>query len=279
MYLAVDIGGTKTLLACFSPTGNLKKSVKFPTANSYSQFLTDLMLYLKDLETKDYDAGCVAIPGIVDRRHGRGVKFGNLPWKNVPIEADVEKLIEAPVIVENDAKVGGFYEALLTKNEFNSVVYVTLGTGIGISLIVDGVIDIKTDDMGGHSLMVHNNGKTQSWESLTSGKAIVKQFGKRAEAITDDTIWHSIARNLAVGLMSLISKYQPDAIIMGGGVGKYFENFANPLNDELKRFQTPLSHIPAIRPARRPEESVIYGCYELAKVKYGLLHKTKVLEH
>ncbi len=269
MYLAADIGGTKTLLASFSTTGNLKKSVKFPTAHSYSQFLQDFHDHLPYLDSKDYRAGCVALPGKIDRQHGRGLHFGNLPWKNVPMEEDIQRLINAPVIIENDAKVGGYYEAGLIINEFKHVLFISLGTGIGISLIINGINDLRIDDMGGHVYMVNHDGKARPWESFASGSAIVELFGKRAEAITDTKSWLIIARNLAVGLIGLISKYQPDVVVIGGGVGKYFSEFNHNLNEELKKYQTPLTPIPPIRMAHNPDESVIYGCYHIAKDKYG----------
>jgi len=269
MYLAVDIGGTKTLIACFDKSGKVTDTTKFPTAKNYDTFIEELGEQIISLKVHDYQAGCVAIPGKVDRKHGRGLVFGNLPWQNVPIQADVENLINAPVIVENDSKLAGLSEAVLIINEFNKVLYVTIGTGISAAIIISGKIDPDfADSESGHMLLEHN-GKLQIWESFASGKAIVKQFGKKARDITDAESWKIIARNISVGIIDLMAVIQPEIIIIGGGVGQYYNEFAPFLKQELKKYEMPLVPIPPIKVAKRPEEAVIYGCYELIKSTYG----------
>lgn len=91
MYLAVDIGGTKTLLACFDDKGKLLDTVKFPTPRDYEDFLSDFKHYLRFLKVVNYQAAGVAVPGKIDRKHGRAVAYGTLVWPVVPIEADIEK--------------------------------------------------------------------------------------------------------------------------------------------------------------------------------------------
>ena len=269
MILAVDIGGTKTLLACFDEHGNLVKSQKFATDQDYKKFITEFEELIKTLGEHEYQAACIAIPGVVDRKHGRGISFGNLRWENVPIEADVEKLINAPVIIENDAKAGGFYEAGIIRNEFKKVLFITVGTGIGIAYIVDNIINETFGDRGGNRLLLEHQGKLVSWESFASGKAILRRFGKKASDITDEKTWATIAHDLALGVLELIALFDTDVIIFGGGVGSNFERFGNKLVTELNKYKTPLMPIPPVRKAKRPEEAVIYGCYELAKTKFG----------
>ena len=101
----------------------------------------------------------VAIPGHVDRDRGIGIRFGNLPWENVPVGHDIEKIFDAPVLVENDAKLGGLSEALLLKGKFKKVLYLTISTGIGIGLIIDGQIDTDISDGGGRSILLEHRGK------------------------------------------------------------------------------------------------------------------------
>lgn len=275
MYLAVDIGGTKTLLACFDSDGKVLKDVRFTTAQDYRQFLKDLETHVPELSIDNYKAACVAVPGRLAREYGRIIALGNLPWKNVSIQSDVENIIKAPVVIENDAKLAGLSEALLIKNEFKRVLYVTISTGIGISVITDGIINSDfIDSEGGHILLEHG-GKLQKWESFASGKAIVKKYGKRAEDITDKKAWKTIARNTAVGLQSLIVIIQPEVVVIGGGVGQYLDRFYSYLLEDLKKFENPLAPIPFIREAKRPEEAVIYGCYELVKQKFGANHSHK----
>ena len=72
-----------------------------------------------------------------------------------------------------------------------------------------------------------------------------------------------------MGIIDLLAVVQPQVIVMGGGVGTYFERLAKPLEEALEGYAAPLVPIPPIREAARPEDAVIYGCYDLAKSTYG----------
>jgi predicted NBD/HSP70 family sugar kinase len=269
MYLTVDIGATKTLLACFDARGALVKKLKFPTDHNYERFLEDLAKNVEKLGKHNYLVACIAIPGKVDREHGIGIAFGNLPWLNVSFRADTQKFLHCPIILENDANLAGLSEAKLIKNEFNHVLYVTISTGIGTGVITDGIINPEFADSEGGHLMLEHNGIVQAWQAFASGTAIVKRYGKQASDIKDVTIWHQIAHDLSLGFIDLIVTIEPEIIIVGGGVGHHFELFGKFLAEELQKYAIPLLHIPEIREAKRAEEAVVYGCYELAKDTYG----------
>lgn len=270
MYIGVDVGGTKTLLAVLDAHGVIKESRKFPTPKNYRHFLLELRHSAAFITTKELQAGAAGIPATsLDRKHGIGISFGNLPWQNVPIQADLERLFHCPIVVENDAKLAALSEAMLLKNEYKRVLYVTISTGIGIGLVVNGKLDIEIGDGGGRLMMVEHKGKLVPWEGFASGHAIVELYGKPARDITDNKTWLAIARNLSVGLLELIALAEPEVIVFGGSVGTYFDRFGDLLAKELKKFETPLLPMPALRAAARPEEAVIYGCYDIAKATYG----------
>ena len=265
MIAAVDIGGTKTLVAVFDAHGKVIEQLKFPTAKNYEQFKVDLADIVAKLTTKDFLRVVVAIPGLVNRRKGIGVAFGNLPWSNVPVGHDLEILFKAPVVVENDAKLAGLSEAILLKASYNRVLYVTIGTGIGAAYIKNGVIAPDfIDSEPGHMLLEHKD-RLARWEDFASGSAISEKFGKKASEITDAQSWYIIARNIALGLINLIAILTPEVIIIGGGVGKHFNKFKDRLDEEMKIFENPMLKLPVILQAKQAEEAVIYGCYEYAK--------------
>ncbi len=265
MYLGVDIGGTKTLIASFTKQGKLVQSIKFPTPQKYPDFIRELANNIVEITSASFSKACVAFPGRVDREKGIGVALGNLPWHNVPILNDVERLLDCPVIVENDAKLAGLSEAILLKESYRKVLYVTISTGIGTALITDQTIDPDFEDAEGGHIILEHQGKLQMWETFASGRAIVKQFGKRAEDITDTETWRTIGRNIAIGLIDLSAIIQPEVIVLGGGVGTHFHKFKAPLLDEMNRFTTPLTPVPKVVGAQRPEEAVVYGCYDLMR--------------
>lgn len=269
MYIGVDIGGTKTLVACLDDNGVIQERSKFPTPQFYPEFLRELAKVVASFTTKEFHAGCVAVPGRIDREHGIGIACGNLPWQDVPIKADLERMLHCSVAVDNDANLAGLSEAMLLKDEFSRVLYITVSTGIGTGVIIDQKIDPAFADSEGGKLEIEYEGKLQTWESFASGRAIVKRYGKRAGEITDVVTWRSIAHALAIGMIDLIAMMQPQVIVLGGGVDDSFDRFAQLLMTELKKFETPLVPIPEIRAAARPDEAVVYGCYDFAKSLYG----------
>jgi len=274
MYLAVDIGGTKTLLAAFDESGQAVKEIKFPTPEKYDDFLSELENQIKELDVEDFQAACVAVPGRIDRDHGRIISCGNLGWKNESIQAEVEDLIHAPVAIENDAKLAGLSEALLIIKEFKKTLYITISTGIGVGLIINGVIDTSIGDRGGKGVLLEHNGKIMPWEDFASGRAIVSKYGKKANEITSQDDWKAIVKDLSLGIIDLNAILEPDVIVIGGGVGASFGKFGRLLVEEIKQYETPMQSIPPIIGAKRPEEAVIYGCYELVKERYGSPVKT-----
>jgi len=265
MFAAVDIGGTKTLVAVFDAHGKVTERHKFPTAKIYEDFITDLAKAVDKLSTKEFLKVVAAVPGIVNRHKSIGVVFGNLPWENVTIGKDLERIFNAPVMIENDAKLAGLSEALLLKKSYRKVLYITISTGIGSGFITDGKIDPDFENAeAGHMLLEYKD-RLERWEDFASGSAIVEMFGKKASQITDPQQWYVIARNIAIGLINLIAVLTPEVIIIGGGVGAHFDKFADKLNEELKLYENPMLHLPVVLKATRAEEAVIYGCYEYAK--------------
>lgn len=269
MYLAVDIGGTKTLVAVFTPEGEIVEQQKFPSAQNYEQFKSDLADCVAKLSTKEFLAGSVGIPGSVDRNLGISISAGpNLTWLNSPVASDLQSYIGAPCVVENDANAAGLSEGLLVKDRYRKSLYITISTGIGGGYVVDGALDPDTLTAEvGHMIFEHE-GTYQTWEGFASGKAIVAKYGKQASEIEDSTIWEAIARTIALGIVNVSTVLTPEVIIVGGGVGSHLEKFLAPLNQAVNELKPVGLNPPIILKAQNPEEAVIYGCYELARQHY-----------
>jgi len=269
MYLAIDVGGTKTLVAALNEHGVIKEKIKFATPVDYKEFLTQLKSTVLSLNNKDFKAAGVGIPvSVFDRKSGIAKNFGNLPWHNVKIAKDVRAFLHIPVVVENDAKLAGLSESMLLKNKYSKVLYVTISTGIGYALIVENRIDPNIGDDGGASMLMEHQGKTVSWESFASGKAIYNKYSIKASEIEDKEIWKSISHNIAKGLITLVAMTEPEIIVIGGGVGTHFKKFKKPLHEALEKYKLPLIEMPEIIGAKRAEDAVLYGCYDYAKETY-----------
>jgi glucokinase len=248
--------------------GKISKAIKFPTPKDYGEFLEELSRARQSLGTTDFHAGTVAAPGTIDRKKDIVVSCGNLGWKNIHLARDVEHITSCPMRLENDAKLGGLSEALLVKDAYSKVLYITISTGIGIALIENGVIDTTPGDGGGRTMLLPHHGTLTPWEDFGSGSAIVRKYGKMASEITDKKIWGEIVRTLTPGFIELIAILGPDAIIIGGGAGHYLDRFHDLLLADLKKYETPMLQIPPILPAKNPDEAVIYGCYNYAQQKH-----------
>jgi glucokinase len=270
MYLAVDVGATKTLLAVFSEDGKVLHKQKIATNHSYQEFLVELKSALKSADFSKFkiSACCCAIPGVVDRAKGEGTYFGNLPWKNTPITTDIKKIVGVRVLIENDANLAGLSEALNHKR-YKKVLYITLSTGIGSGFIVEGKIDKAYEDSEDGHMVLEHEGKLQEWEDFASGKALVERFGKKAEQLDNPFAWKKYARDVARGLEVILAVVKADVVIIGGSVGAHLEKFIEPLNKELRETVDNMVPIPPIIKAARAEEAVIYGCYEFIKQNHS----------
>lgn len=270
MYLGIDVGGTKTLLAVFSPEGKILKQYKFPTPKKYPDFLSGLEKALQEFKNYHFTACCCAIPGKVDRKTGIGVVFGNLAWHDAPIKNDISRLLGGTnVLVENDSNLAGFHEALIFQKEYKKVLYITIGTGIGDGIIIDGKIDPDFADSESGQMTLDYNGKLTRWEDIASGRALVERYGKPGSEIEDPKIWRQFAKDLSLGLVELVAALQPEVIIIGGGIGTHFDKYAGFLRAELKRHENSMVPMPPVIQANKPQEAVIYGCYDFTRQTLG----------
>jgi predicted NBD/HSP70 family sugar kinase len=268
MYVGIDIGGTKTLVAILEDNGVIIEHEKFPTPKDYGEFLVELGNTMSHFVHHDFKAGGCGVAARLDRETGKIIKMGNLPWVNVPFQNDLEEICKCPMVIENDAKMGGLSEALLLKDKYKRALYVAIGTGIGTALVDRGIIDDGIGDAGGRALMMEHRGKLVPWEQFAGGRALANRYGKPAKEITDPTTWRTICRYLAQGIVQIIAICEPDVIIIGGGVGLYFDRYGKILKEEVDKYALPLVTMPDIVSAQRPDEAVIYGCYDLAKQTY-----------
>lgn len=274
MIVTIDTGGTKTLVSSFGLNGKMGQSIKFPTPVNPDEYVAQL----KDIVHTQYshaevDVIILAIPGVID--NGVVKWCGNLPWRNIDFGKRLKNLIPGvPLFIENDAKLAALGETRSLPTIPDSAFYVTISTGIGGGLVVNGQLDhgMRFSEIG--HIPLEFDGKVRIWESFASGHAIVETYKKFARDITSERTWRQIADRMSRGFLVVIPTIQPDVIIIGGSVGSYFERYASYLTALLTE-RLP-DHIPCPKfvKARHPEEAVIYGCYYYGK-DYLTRKKTK----
>lgn len=264
MLVAVDTGGTKTLIALFGTDGRVRETIKLPTPKNQAEYVELVKTTLQqNFGNMEISSVVIALPGIV--KNGVAVWCNNLKWKNFDAAAAFRGVLgKAPVLIENDANLAGLAEARSLEPLPTSVMYVTISTGIGTGIIANGHIDPGLRYSEGGRTIVEFEGKMQEWEQFASGKAIYTYFGGYARDITDPRQWKQIADRISRGLLAIIPVVQPDVIVIGGSIGTYFEHFGKEL-DTLLDTKLP-THIPTPKliQAAHPEEAVVYGCYYYA---------------
>lgn len=264
MLVTVDTGGTKTLVASFAEDGVLHDPLKFPTPRDQAEYVSLLRKTLVErYGDQDVEAVVIALPGII--RDGVAVWCNNLGWKNFDVGAALKGVLgAAPILVENDANLGGLAEARMLENTPISSLYVTISTGIGSGLIVHGHIDPgMRNSEAGHS-QIYYDGQLRGWETFASGGAIYRAYDQYARDITDPAIWQDVAERISLGFLAIIPAIQPDIIIIGGSMGTHFAGYSQQLQALLAEKLPDHISAPTLIAARYPEEAVIYGCYYYA---------------
>lgn len=270
MYVAVDIGGTKTLIALLNEAGEIERSEKYPTDEMFDDFIGRLIEKLRnDFVDENVKGIAVAAPGQIDYDSGEGLIFGNLSWQNVPIGKRLGEEFNLPVVIENDANIAGLAEARALKPIPPVVAYVTVSTGIGTGFITEGKIDPFLRHSEGGWMHFEFEGELQPWEDFASGRALYERYNTYAKDLRDDQAWSEVAYNIALGLSNIAALIQPDTIIIGGSIGQYLPRYDKHLNQSMERLKEKMFAIPTITQAVHPEEAVIYGCYHLLKDSEG----------
>lgn len=268
MIIAVDTGGTKTLVANFSEGGTPKQVIKFPTpknVDQYVQRVTDQIHLITN--NQPIDTISIALPGVI--HEGVAVWCQNLGWKNQPIsQLFSKKFPNAKIIIANDANMAGLASMHRLPTIPRCGLYINLGTGVGTSLILNGGLDKSLNDCEGGHMMLHYNGKPTTWEEIAAGRVLRELFGELSKE-TSSEIWENVAERIKTGLQPLIAFIQPDVVVIGGSIGSFVPYFSNILSGLLAESLPAAISVPKIMSAPIPEEIVLYGCYDNAITRLG----------
>lgn len=266
MLVAIDTGGTKTLVTSFTRDGKMGEELRFPTPKDPTEYVSVVKKTLKQLygnREEQVEAIVVGIPGMI--KNGVAIWCQNLEWKNVHIQEALKGALgDAPVLIENDANLAGLAEARSLSPTPPFVLYVTVSTGIGTGIITDGHIDPDLKLSEGGRMLVEFDGRVREWETFASGKAIYNTYSAYARDITSKRIWNQIADRISRGFLAMIPVLQPDVIVIGGSIGTYFDHYGPQLTKRLNEHLPAHIPTPPIRAAQHPEQAVIYGCYYYA---------------
>ncbi len=241
--LGLDIGGTKTAIVVGNEKLEIIKRYEFSTKpqSGFSNFFDRLLNHLSKID-HSIDAIGISVGGPLDV--GKGIIYNppHLGWGNVNLRDEIKKYFACPIRIEHDAKAGALAEFELGAGRgFRNIIFLTLGTGLGAGIIINGEIYRGSSGMageGGHIRIAEDGpevyGKAGSWESYCSGDGIAKlaqylfpdYFSRRTTAhdvskmaLSGDEksieVLKISGRYLGVGLANLFDIFDPDRIILG----------------------------------------------------------------
>ena len=256
----IDIGGTNTKLGIFNFEGKLISFKTIPTAKledpalfiehlaqeSEQMLSNELNIKLGDKKIVGLGAGAP----MANYFTGSVEHAPNLGWKNVPLKKLFETYFRCPAVIENDANLAAVGEKKWGSGKnLTDFILITLGTGVGAGLILDGKLYRGHNALGGeggHIIIPHEKkrlcscGGMNHLESYLSAKGIketiselthedwtIEKLGTlfRDGDLKATAIINQIATELATGFVSMGVLFGPQAFIIGGGVSKLGESF------------------------------------------------------
>ncbi len=231
LYGGLEAGGTKMVCSIGYADGTIIDKVSFPTATP-EESIPKIIDYFKDKKICALGIGSF---GPVDvntdsETYGMILDSPKLPWQHYHLKKVLEDALSVPIKVDTDVNGSCLGEMTFGCAEgMDNVGYVTIGTGIGAGMAVNGQL---VHGMGhpefGHILLSKTEGDDYQgkcpfhptcFESLASGPAIEGRWGKKAEELSDrPEVWEMEADYIAQGLMAMVLTISPRKIILGGGV-------------------------------------------------------------
>ena len=259
--IGVDVGGTKTLAAVVNRQGEVEEHVTHPTdVSSQDALLAGLDAIVDELrQGREIAALGFGVPSRVDQRSGRAVASVNIPLADVDFRDRMRERHGLPVGIDNDANAAtmGEWHAGAAKGAQN-VVMLTLGTGVGGGLILDGKpfrgttgvgaelghivigLDGPPCGCGGHGHLesyaagpVADRAARELYGEGSDGRELVERGSKgELEALEALSV---IGRALGAGIASFVNVFEPEVVVVGGGFGSAGELLLGPAREVLAR--------------------------------------------
>lgn len=264
--IGVDLGGTKILAARLDRDGTIEERCEVPTpTGSQEELLAGIAEAVERLAGERFAAIGLGVPSVLDRRTGRSLDSINIPLADVSLPDLLSERFGVPAAVENDANVAALAEWRLGAGRgAENVVVLTLGTGVGGGLILDGELYRGWAELG-HVVVVADGPPCQGTctgrghlEAVASGnaadRAAERLWGEganaellvgRAEEGDPEAVeaLAGIGHLLGAAIGSFANTFNPDVTVVGGGFGEAAAEFLFPAALEVARRE-------ALEPAR-----------------------------
>ncbi len=276
--LAVDIGGTKFSMAVFDGHTLVRRETRKTDREGGRDWMLAQIVSIGEQWRSEMilDRCGIGFGGPVDfARQCAALSTHVGGWRDFALPAFLEDRLGLPVVMDNDANAGALGEAVHGAGAgYDPLFYMTVSTGIGGGLVVNGEIYRGADSYAGEigHLTVRPDGPEclcgarGCLERMCSGLWLERDYGRSAKELLEDPAFvRSYTVNLALGLKSCIMLLNPARIVIGGGISKAGDALFVPLREELRRQITGWSRARIdVVPAALGDDSVLYGALALA---------------
>ncbi len=278
--LGVDLGGTNIVVGAVDENYRIlaKTKAKTRAGRSAEEIMQDIARLCREaaqqagVSFSDVESVGIGCPGTCNTETGVVEYANNLHFNNVPVVARMNEILGIPVYIGNDANAAALGEALAgAAKGANSCVCITLGTGVGGGVVIDGKIYEGCNYAGaelGHTVIQMGGepctcGRTGCWETYASATALVRQTkhameyhprskmwelvegdlsrvngltafdGMRAGDVTAAAVVDRYLEYVACGVINVINIFQPDIVCIGGGISHEGETLLVPLREKV----------------------------------------------
>ncbi len=277
-YLGIDLGGTFIKGGICNEKGEILVQESIPTqvqagnckiVENICTLARFLCVKLK-IKLTDCRGMGIGVPGMIDSSSGEVIFAGNLGFDNFNLKNAVMQELKIPVVIANDANVAALGEAKFGAGKnYKDSVLITLGTGVGGGIIINGKIFAGNRSAGaeiGHMIInVNGNqctcGLKGCYEAYASASALIKLTKEKMEQNKNSVLWNvgldkidgatafkyasidETAKQIveeyldyvAVGLVNVANVFRPQIILLGGGISNEGDNLVIPLRERLNK--------------------------------------------
>ena len=283
MYrIGVDLGGTNIAVGVMDNNLNiigrakLKTNAPRPAEDIFSDIAKAVLTAVEDAGIKLDEVLSVGVgtPGSVNKANGMIEFANNLDFNKVPAKEMLEKKIGRSVFLDNDANCAALGEATAGVGKgVSSFVAITLGTGVGSGIVIDGKIiggvNFAAGEMGHMVIVVDgeqcNCGRKGCWEKYASAGALTAQTKQAMMQNRESLMWQQVDSNIekvsgrtafdamrkgdktaqevvsryiyyvSTGIINIVNALQPEIICVGGGIGHEGENLLEPIRRHVEK--------------------------------------------
>ena len=280
MYIGIDLGGTNIAGGLVNDLGEILEKYSVPTdrdrgSDAVIEDIYKVIVHLIESNRtgKAVKGVGIGIPGIADPHTGEVLVAVNLLWYNVPLKEKLAAKIDLPIFIDNDATVAGVAEfQVAQKGQYKDAVILTLGTGVGGGVLVDGKVVSGHHGIGselghmliGESLYTCNCGRNGCLETFASSTAIIHYakhliaegkvtsmldaVGGDLNKISGEIIFNAakdgdavanavvnrLVKYLSIGIMNIVCAIDPEVIFLGGGISMAGDFLLDRINAQLE---------------------------------------------